>query len=424
MSKKRHKAAPSQKVVQAHLHNVYMDHLKACCDLLAGPALFRLLPEQARERLYRIRFHPGRVIAIGEIPPDVVKEVKWFIPNLLKAERLTFSINERDQNFSLYDYLTTGLTLLTYAMNLKGNEYEQANDVKQLLEPAVKALANDEVYQKALHRYFSIMNTAALICSDLRKSLYTVRHALKNNIGGVPGVYYCAEIHRFHTEQAAVMLDDKNRPALRLGWAMPEPVAHLRFIEIDPHQAALKGTSPLGVFIQSHAFTRLHERIDGFDPGFLHFNLYDSFLNPKIHRDDNGRLLFEYRISGKKVGYFRGDLADGCIILRTFLFLTNNGTPEGKKLHQHTGLMKEDKMFLAIDKLSTFVTSDIAKDERIRDIFIKAGCESILGFDKKLSLFPDDYQEQHLAGLIGEYLNPNTSHSLGDVIKSAGNGDH
>lgn len=424
MSKKRHKAPPPQKVTEAHLRNVYMDRLKAFCDLVAGQEVFRLLPEKARDRLYRIRFHPGRVITIGEIPSAVVKEVKWFILNLLKVEKLPFTLDGQLLDISLYEYFTTGLTVITYAMNLKEHEYDQAMEVKQLLEPAIQALGSDDMYQKALHLYFSVMNTAALTCSDLRESLYTVRHALKNNMGGIPGVYYCAVIHRFHTEQVGVTLDDKTRPALRLGWALPEPEAHLKFIEVDPQKTGLKGTKPLGVFIQSHAFDRLQERIDGFDPGLLHFNLYDTFLNPKIHRDDNGRLLFEYRIFGNKVGYFRGDLADGRIILRTFLFLTNNGTPEGKKLHKNTGLMKEDKMFLAIDKLSTFVTSDIVKNEHIRDIFIKAGCESILGINKGLSLFPEDYKEQQLAGLIGSYLNTSRSHSLGDVLKDTGHGDH
>ena len=51
------------------------------------------------------------------------------------------------------------------------------------------------------------------------------------------------------------------------------------------------------------------------------------------------------------------DIIEGKIVIRTFLFVTNNGTPEGKKLAQITGLQKLDKKYLALDKLSTFMTS-------------------------------------------------------------------
>lgn len=44
--------------------------------------------------------------------------------------------------------------------------------------------------------------------------------------------------------------------------------------------------------------------------------------------------------------------------------------------------MKEDIIYLAIDKLSTFILSDIAGNERIKQLFIDAGCESLFKIDK------------------------------------------
>jgi hypothetical protein len=112
-----------------------------------------------------------------------------------------------------------------------------------------------------------------------------------------------------------------------------------------------------------------------------------------------------------KAGYFRVDVIDGKIVIRTFLFVTNNGTPEGQRLGKITGLQKLDKKYLAIDKLSTFMTSDIGQNENIKKIFIDSGCQCLLDlyeqshslatntpkrFDSELMLKYIDFDKKHL----------------------------
>jgi hypothetical protein len=46
--------------------------------------------------------------------------------------------------------------------------------------------------------------------------------------------------------------------------------------------------------------------------------------------------------------------------------------------------MKEDKMYLTIDKFSSFIHSDIQSNDIVKDIFIKAGCASLFEVDKNL----------------------------------------
>jgi hypothetical protein len=153
--------------------------------------------------------------------------------------------------------------------------------------------------------------------------------------------------------------------------------------------------------------------MDGLVTGFLHYSIFDSFQNIKVCKNKKGDLLFEYRFFGKKTGYFKGDIIDGKLILRTFLFLTNNGTPEGEKLHDNTGIEKQDKIYLTIDKLSTFINSDIADNPKLKNIFIKAGCSSIFEIDKSLYMPPTEEKEKTIAAFIVQYLgldkNPNNS---------------
>jgi hypothetical protein len=176
----------------------------------------------------------------------------------------------------------------------------------------------------------------------------------------------------------------------------------LDYVSIDPTLLNLPAGKALDVYIQSHALDRLAERIDGVNPGFLQLCANLSLRNAKVCKNKKGHWLFEFHLLGKRVGYFKGDVIDGKIILRTFLFLTNNGTPEGERLHEHTGIMKEDKMYLTIDKFSSFMHSDIKTNERVKAIFIKAGCQSLFEIDKTVDFYQGE--EKSLANLIENYL--------------------
>jgi hypothetical protein len=106
-------------------------------------------------------------------------------------------------------------------------------------------------------------------------------------------------------------------------------------------------------------------------------------------------------------------LIDGMFVILTFLFITHNGTPEGRKLAELTGLQRDDISFLAIDDLKMIVNSDICYDDHIAQIFIDAGCESILDLNFRLNvigdfqwLWDDAKQDTELSKLIAEYNQP------------------
>ena len=103
------------------------------------------------------------------------------------------------------------------------------------------------------------------------------------------------------------------------------------------------------------------------------------FMDPVIkHHKDYDRSLVEFYLSDKKAGYLQVELHGDKLIIHTFLFLTNSGTPEGKKLEQLAGLQKADKIYLEIDKLSTFNSYHIDKNEQLKELFVQAGCGSLL----------------------------------------------
>ena len=126
------------------------------------------------------------------------------------------------------------------------------------------------------------------------------------------------------------------------------------------------------------------------------------------------RMLIACYTNELKIGYFVAELVDGIVLIRTFLLLTNGGTPEGDKLAQLTGLEADDRKYLSIDTLQGLANSDITQNENICNLFCAAGCGSILELCKKINNEPammwllDKSQPKNMiADLIDEYLKPN-----------------
>lgn len=245
---------------------------------------------------------------------------------------------------------------------------------------------------------------------DMSQTIYWLKHEFIVTPFG-PG--NLISINTFKIESSDVIIDDTKRTVIRMGYAFPG--YGIDWLSMKPSELNIQGydsDNPLDVYIQTHALHRLAERIDCFPIGSVHYNMFQSFKFPKVFYDLHGNTLVEFRFFHTKAGYFRIDVIDGKIIIRTFLFVTNNGTPEGQKLGSNTRLQKLDKKYLAIDKLSTFMTSDVGKDENVKKIFIDSGCQCLLDlyahhsiaintpehFDSEFLLKYIDYEKEHFPG--------------------------
>jgi len=161
------------------------------------------------------------------------------------------------------------------------------------------------------------------------------------------------------------------------------------------------------VYIQSHALLRLADRIDSIDASMAQYNMYTSFLDAKVCYDNFHNLMIEYRIFGTRAGYFRIDIVEKVVVVRTFLFLTQSSTPEGRLLLKNAGLQKLDTSYLAIDKLSSFMSSDIGNNENIRKMFENSGCQCLLGLYNRVNKICTKQSTQPTIKLMLEYLGYN-----------------
>ena len=170
-------------------------------------------------------------------------------------------------------------------------------------------------------------------------------------------------LNRVQPEQRRVGNDADLRTAYRCGYDILDGV---KWIEWPSSALGLKfGQTVYPVFVQRHVFERLYGR-DGrifcgkeFEAR-LQNSLTLSLIDPRIHPQDDNTYLVEYHLDDYKVGYVVAERLDDVILLKTFLFLTMDGTPEGTKLWKQLRLDRSGKEYTGLDRLPTFMDTDLA----------------------------------------------------------------
>ena len=370
----------------------------------AGPDIANYIPKHEIEHLYTVRLHPVRIrVAPGEsVDSKIVQFANHLVTILFKGWPVPIAIGALEQ-VSLYDFFSTVYTLMLYVKRIKEEDYTRAREVKEALAPLADIISSP-LHTEAFSTYNKLMITISLFCSNLHEHVYTIKLRPEYMARGLSKAGINSEIYSKPLPKVKVMVEGQHRPAFHLGWYLVQPELHLKLISIPSEVVYLASGKMLDVYIQSHALNRLVERLEGIQLGVLHYSVFDSLDRPKVYRGRKGALLFEFAVFGDKLGYFLGEITDGNILLKTFLFLTHNGTPEAEKLQTTLGLMKEDIMYLGIDKLSTFIMSDIASNERVKKLFIDAGCDVLFKFDKGLYRSFDEKSVILKAEAIARYL--------------------
>lgn len=404
--KKKHGRAkrPTPDQLQAQHRRDFFIRLQEFFTQIAGPDIFPLLPEKELDCIYFLRYRPVKVIAAPDqnIPSSSLRHVQRATNHLLQTTFTALNLGQVEE-VTTYDFFTTVCTLITYELVLKEDQFPNADSVKKALAP-LAAISNNEIYQQAGKGFRLSMNTIAMFNSDISTSFCTFRIRNSLELEEV-AKYWATEMYYLPSEKIQIKVDGISRPAFRVAWGSSDPDIHLDYSTVSAAMLNLPGEDSFNVYIQSHGLNRLYERMDETLQNLLHYCIYDSFKKPKVCTNRQGDLLFEYRFFGQKTGYFVGEIIENNIILRTFLFLTNNGTPEGDKLKNDTGLLKADKAYLAIDKLTTFAHSDIATNQKIKDIFVRAGCESLFNLEKGLIPEHNGQGERSVADFFIKYMN-------------------
>lgn len=391
----------NQKIQAAQHRNDYFKKLSIFLKKVTGEDVLAMLPENEKEILYLSR---GSLITAEaeeghEISPDIANFIKALINNHLKNTERT--IERTGMKVSLADYNNFFFPLHFF---YKKPSNSKSNDrIKELLKDEFETLDKfcnllcDEIIDTIFQYLLMSLNR----CS---KYYYSFLFDLKEL--GSFRMKYIVKVTRYSGESMQFNLNGTIRTAYRVGWTFKENC--FKWVNVTPAQLGIKssfGNLPIPVYIQMHALDRLLQRADCINFIYLNYCIYLSLkeLNV-IHVGDT--YLIEFYI-GVKIGYFVANLTEGQLVIRTFLFLTCKGTPEGNRLEETTGLQILDSKYLGMDKLSTFMSLKANKGTDLYSIFEKADCLHLLELSEKLKNYMNTTCEKSSLELITDYLKTN-----------------
>jgi hypothetical protein len=403
----KRKKKPNTQQAMKHLATQYradfFRKMKLIIDSVCGKDIYPLIPQSTLDDAYLCRNAPFKfkVDENSIVSSIYLKDAKVILPHLFKDHIIQLPPHQLEITIS--EYFTVYMTIMLMHTRISATSFGNALKVKEALQLFIK---DEATFVKANSYLNTILNTYSLGESDLSEMLYWLKHDIKIPQAFPSETENQVTIYSVIPESITVEVDGNVRPAIRVGWAFA--YVGVEWISLKPSDLGIKSSFakiPLKTYIQSHAINRLSERIDCFETGLIQFNMYISLVKPVIAHDNNHNLLIEFNFFGTKAGYFRADIVNGIVLIRTFLFVTNNGTPEGQLLEKNTGLQMLDKKYLAIDKLSTFMTSDLDKNEEVRRIFRSSGCQCLLDLYEKMKPLVTKHNKSFDMGLMLKYMN-------------------
>lgn len=352
----------------------FFERIEYLCDTFAGPGYFKKIPQMIVEHMFQNRYPTLKAKADPSCKMDKPKVVQF---NKLMNKFISDRYIELDNGGKIYLswYLSEGLILINYIAEMGEVHFPNAIELVEAFKPY---FPGSEIHQMIEEMLVELVHdttvflsdfTQTIINADIGETAFFDRDAVSNNV----------LIQEFKPDKSSITLDGEPRSITSLSWIDGE----MKWVhtKIKPSLLGFKTGSidiPLQVYIQKHALIKLRERID-ITPGIMHYMTF-MLMNQEVikhHKTDNNSLV-EYYLSDQKVGYLLVSLVDAKLIIRTFLFLTNDGTPEGKKLNQLLSFDKQDKKYLMIDTLPTFNSYHIEKNEHLSKLFREAGCGSLL----------------------------------------------
>ena len=402
--KRKHKNSQQLKQERAEHKKKYLNRIRALCSAVGCEHVYNLIPREEQDKIYRHRIFPFKfTVAEGnEISGKVLSDIRMLSDYIFKDVLL--AVTESGVQLSLYELYTIGLNFFEYLNSLKIEQYPDAPKVKEL---QMKFIPMNKLFIEADTTLRMYMSGVCFGSCDLISRIYWMKHSFSVDKQKPEGIINLMEVHSHIPEKIYDCKDNVYRPAFKVCKGFAETgIKHFRLDQEQLGIIGMPGNSFVEIYIQAHALQRIKERLDCMMQFYQNLYLINSISSIKIHKETRDRFLIEYKISEIKIGYLAADLSDGKLIIRTFLFITQHGTPEGNKLAELYGLGKLDKSYLELDKLSTFLTTDMCSNAELREVFQQAGCQYLLDIfvDNRIKSMCDIHSKQSSVMEIVKYL--------------------
>lgn len=272
-----------------------------------------------------------------------------------------------------YDYLSIGLAFNTlFSRKIKLIEGLDQIDAYSIIADRLEERENE--VNELMTVYGNYVRYATLYLSKLNFRVYgfTWEYDTPNNSRHLQQQLF---ITSAEPERIYFTYNQKSRPAYRL--LIGSYLSDDSILVSLPYNEIIKSsnnTRPLKIYIQSHALKRLQERLDTRSSFYRYSALTQSICLCEMVTGQNNQILFACRdLSGHLLGYFPFTIEGDNLYVLSFLPLVSSRVPEGKLLCETLNATKDDLIFLGMDKLSFYKTTDFECIPTLKSALIEAG---------------------------------------------------
>jgi hypothetical protein len=408
--KKKQNKEQLEKIAKAQAKNEFLRRLKKVLAVIGCEPVYEMLSQHTINFMFDHRFPSLKVVGADENTFHT-DDLKWFKKAVIHNLKTTMmDLDMGGPQMDVYTFSTVGMTLKLFVDKIITQDIPKHTEYHEILR---RYFESKEQISNNINALFDVTEFICPLISDIRTRIYWTDNKselIKEKVR----LETIIKIHGDIPEKRNFIINRELHSAIRIGLPLDSKPA---WASVKPESLGLRSIGEynmVDVYIQEHALNRLIERNDCVFIQYIMAELNLAVYTCKYHIDEiNGKYMIEFSVFDHKTGYLMAEVVDTKLVIRTFLFLTNDGTPEGRKLHANTGLSKADKEYLKIDKLSTFLSPDIHGNEKIRKIFYDAGCGSLFklkaDFDERNFMI----KKPTSASLIEDYLMLNEKKAAG-----------
>jgi hypothetical protein len=426
-SKNKQNNHAQQKIEAAHHKKEYFKRFKHVCDLI-HPDLFGVFVPIQLEALYHLRGMSVKIVPDGKVSKKVMAFANEFAQ--LAQKELSIPLYKNGPkviNLREYHQIIMPIDVLLNPKNKDDDMYynlETLEDCSWFEQYMAAYDDREEAYYTAMDK---LRASIRIFMGDIRFMVFYVNTSYNTDSSKHSDSRIRPEIsiQPFRPERQKVKIaNGEFRNAIRyvIVSSDTDELESRMFIPVSI-PASFLGFKTYGeeimmpLYVTEHALNRLDERTDDARlKGYTQLSILTSFTEnsnkPKIIKLRENKMMMEYKLLDFKIGYLVISVLEGIILVRTFLLMTSPATPEGKILHEQLGLQKLDNKYLGIDILHTFLNSDILDNEDICNLFINAGCQSLIDLCKSLKIsyaLEKNEEKIKLAAQMRDYLTKGNS---------------
>ncbi|WP_436517974.1 hypothetical protein [Ekhidna sp. To15] len=334
--------------------------------------------------LYSLRFR-FKVLGGPEMKllPGIVGTVRKIIEDLF-LDQQSFKFPGSSTEIPNREFFSHVLTLYHWYRTLDDVTPEQKQLLDEKLKPMVELCKSKNSPERNFERFMDTLGSMLTQTPD-RFMVYVFKDTHSGELSKKLYMGIHVMVRCFLTETKKIRFDGRDTTEVFKveGWKKGGiEIPHLKADDLSDN-TIMRGLK-LEVYMQKHALNRLYERLDLFPKRELYYHVTKSITVGNVLPFGINRGLLGYYFYGHLLGYLLVEVIDGVAVIRTFLFLTNDDTPQGKKLQQLLKLNKLDKSYTGLDQLNTFIFGDIKKDDRLYSILKEAECSILLNLHENI----------------------------------------